>query len=170
MNSVQMHTSQHWYIAYTLPRHEKAIAQRLTGGSLSCYLPLYSEARSWNQRRVQLELPLFPCYLFVRMPLEAKTSLLSVPGIVRLLAVSGAAVIFPDKEMEALQTSLNQWSARPYPFHSSGKRVRLKTGPFAGLEGTIQRRNGKRALIVSLDLIQSSMLVEIDTGDAQLCM
>lgn len=170
MNSAQMHTSQHWYIAYTLPRHEKAIAQRLTGGSLSCYLPLYSEARSWNQRRVQLELPLFPCYLFVRMSLDAKTSLLSVPGIVRLLAVSGAAVIFPDQEMDALQASLNQWSARPYPFHSSGKRIRLRSGPFAGLEGTIQRRNGKRALIVSLDLIQSSMLVEIDTGDAQLCI
>jgi transcription antitermination factor NusG len=104
------------------------------------------------------------------MHLEAKTALLSVPGVVRLLAASGAAVVFPDQEMEALQASLKQWSVRPYPFHSSGKRIRLKTGPFAGLEGTILRRNGKRELIVSLDLIQSSMLVEIDTADAQLCI
>src|SRR5581483_9139868 len=121
MNSAQTRTAQNWYIAYTLPRHEKAIAQRLTGGRLSCYLPLYSEARSWKQRKVQLELPLFPCYLFVKMHLEAKTWLLSVPGVVRLLAASGAAVVFPDQEMEALQASLKQWSARPYPFHSSGK-------------------------------------------------
>jgi transcription antitermination factor NusG len=170
MNSVQTRTAQHWYIAYTLPRHEKAIAQRLTGERLSCYVPLYSEARSWKQRRVQLELPLFPCYVFVRMHLEAKTSLLSLPGVVRLLAVSGAAVIFPDQEMEALQASLKRWSARPYPFYCSGKRIRLKTGPFAGLEGTILRRNGKRELIVNLDLIQSSMLLEIDTADAQLCI
>jgi len=100
---------------------------------------------------------------------ELKTSLLSIPGVVRLLAAGGAAVILPDQEMEALQSSLKQWSARPYPFLSSGKRIRLKDGPFAGLEGTIQRRNGKRALIVSLDLIQSSMLVEIDTADVQPC-
>jgi transcription antitermination factor NusG len=168
ITSAETRTDQHWYIAYTLPRHEKAIAQRLSGGRLSCYLPLYSEARSWKQRRVQLELPLFPCYVFVRMHLEAKTSLLSVPGVVRLLAASGAAVIFPDEEMEALQASLKRWSARPYPFHCSGRRIRLKSGPFAGLEGSILRRNGKRELIVSLDLIQSSMLLEIDTADAQL--
>lgn len=170
MISAQTRITQHWYVAYTLPRHEKSIAQRLAGGRMSCFVPLYSEARSWKQRRVQLELPLFPCYVFVRMHPESKTSLLSIPGVVRLLAASGAAVIFPDQEMEALQSSLKQCSARPYPFLSSGKRIRLKTGPFAGLEGTIQRRNGKRALIVSLDLIQSSMLVEIDTADAQLCI
>jgi transcription antitermination factor NusG len=103
------------------------------------------------------------------MHLESKTLLLSIPGVVRLLTASGAAVIFSDQEMEALQSTLKLWSAQPYPFHSYGKRIRLKTGPFAGLEGTIQRRNGTRALIVSLDLIQSSMLVEIDTADA-LCI
>lgn len=173
MNEVDMaerNTARQWHIAYTLPRHEKAIAQRLAAGDLSCYVPLYLEARVWNQRRVEVDLPLFPCYVFVKMHLESKARLLAVPGVVRLLAVNGAAVTFPDEEMTALQTSLEQWSARPYPFHLAGKRIRLKSGPFAGLEGKIVRRNGKRELIVALDLIQSAISLTIDTADAQLCV
>jgi transcription antitermination factor NusG len=168
INRALSNTAQHWYIAYTLPRHEKAIAQRLSYEQIPCYLPLYSETRMWRQRRVKVELPLLPCYVFVKMHLEIKARLLSAPGVVRLLATSGAAVVFPDEEMDALQSCLKRWSARPCPFHSSNKRIRLKSGPFAGLEGSILRRNGKRKLIVTLDLINSSMLLDIDAADAQL--
>ena len=67
----------HWYIAYTLPRHEKAIAQRLKAEEIPCYVPLYSERRTWGQRKVELELPLLPCYVFVKMPFDAELQLWS---------------------------------------------------------------------------------------------
>lgn len=164
------HNAPHWYIAYTLPRHEKAIAQRLDMETIPSYVPLYPEVRSWKTRRVQLDLPLFPCYVFAKIALESKRRLLSAPGVIRLLTVSGAAAIFPDHEMDALQTSLKKWKARPHPFHDRGKRIRLKCGPFAGFEGTIIRRNGKRKLIVTLDLIQSSILLDVDAAEAQLAI
>ena len=168
VNTALSNTAPSWYIAYTLPRHEKAIAQRLKVENIVCYVPLYSETRMWRQRKVNLELPLFPCYVFVKMFFETRARLLSTPGVVRLLTVNGAAIVFPNEEMDALQSSLKKWSARPYPFHTSGKRIRLKSGPFAGLEGTILRRSGKRKLIVNLDLIKSSMLLDLDIADAQL--
>ena len=169
LKTVPSNTAQHWYIAYTLPRHEKAVAQRLGSENIHCYVPLYSETHTWRQRRVKVELPLFPCYVFVKIRPETKARILSSPGLIRLLTASGgAAAVFPDEEMDALQSSLKRWSARPYPFHRSGKRIRLKSGPFAGLEGTILRRNGKRKLIVTLDLISSAMLLDIDMADAQL--
>lgn len=163
----QANVPQHWYVAYTLPKHEKAIAHRLGMEEISCYVPLYSETRKWRERKVKLELPLFPCYVFVRMPFGTRARLLSTPGVIRLVATCGAAVVFPDEEMDALQSSLKIWNARPYPFHNSGKRIRLKSGPFAGLEGTILRRDGKRKLIVNLDLINSSMWLNIDPAEAQ---
>lgn len=169
VNVASESSAERWYIAYTLARHEKAIAQRLSLEAVPCFVPLYSEKRMWRQRRVELTLPLFPCYVFVKMRLEAKTRLLSAPGVVRLLTASGAAVVFSDEEMDALQSLLKKWKARPCPLHSSGKRVRLKSGPFAGLEGTIVQRNGKRKLIVTLDLISSAMLLEVETADTQLC-
>ena len=159
---------QGWHIIYTLPRHEKAIAERLGVETVPCYVPLYSEMRMRRRRRVNLELPLFPCYVFVKMRLESKARLLSTPGVIRLLTASGEAVVFSDEEMDVLQFSLKTLSARPHPLHTCGKRIRLKHGPFAGLEGTILRRNGKRKLIVTLDCIQSSMLLDIDSADAQL--
>lgn len=168
VNTAPTKTARQWYIAYTLPKHEKVIAQRLNLEQIPTYVPLYSETRTWRNRRVRLELPLLPCYIFVKMLIESKARLLSAPGVVRLLTAGGTAVIFPDEEMDSLQSSLMKWSARPYPFHDAGKRIRLKSGPFAGLEGTILRRNGKRKLIVTLDLINSSMSLDLDVTDAHL--
>ena len=157
-----------WYVVYTLPRHEKAVANRLISQRITSYLPLYSTVRCWNQRRVEVELPLFPGYVFVRMLLSDKIRILSRPGIIRLLSANGNLVVFSDEEMESLQSSLAIWKAKPYPFLTSGKQVRIKSGPFAGLEGTILRRKGKMRLLVTLDLIQSAMLLEVDAAEAQL--
>ena len=157
-----------WCVVYTLPRHEKAVANRLISQQIASYLPLYSAVHCWNHRRVEVELPLFPGYVFVRMLLSDRIRILSRPGIIRLLSVNGNLAVFPDEEMENLQSSLAAWKAKPYPFLTSGKQVRIKSGPFAGLEGTILRRKGKMRLLVTLNLIQSAMLLELDAAEAQL--
>ena len=48
--------------------HEKRVAAELGARSVEHFLPLYSSVRRWKDRRVQLELPLFPGYVFVRLP------------------------------------------------------------------------------------------------------
>ena len=70
--------------------------------------------------------------------------------------------------MQQLQECVATWKAQPFPFSISGKRVRVKSGPFAGLEGTIVRRHGKRKLVVTLDLIHSAMMLDLDATQAQL--
>lgn len=158
----------HWHIAYTLPRHEKAVASRLTSQGVESYLPLYSAPRCWNHRQVLADLPLFPGYVFVRMLLSDRIKILSRPGIIRLLNANGDLAIFPDDEMESLRSSLAIWKATPYPFLTTGKHVRIRSGPFAGLQGTIIRRKGKMRLLVTLDIIQSAMLLELEAAEAEL--
>ncbi|MBS1801666.1 MAG: UpxY family transcription antiterminator [Acidobacteria bacterium] len=157
-----------WYAAYTLPRHEKAVAGRLTQQKVESYLPLYSAVRSWNHRRIEVELPLFPGYVFVKMRLADRARVLSRPGIIRLVSFNGNPAVLPDEEMKRLQLSLVLWKAKPYPFLIAGKQVRIKSGPFAGLEGRILRRKGAMRLLITLDLIQSAMLLELDAAEAQL--
>jgi len=157
-----------WYAAYTLPRHEKAVADRLVQQTVESYLPLYSAVHCWNHRRVEVELPLFPGYVFVKMLHSDKFRILSRPGIIRLVSFNGNPAILPDEEIERLQSSLAIWKATPYPFLTAGKQVRIRSGPFAGLEGKILRRKGKMRLLVTLDLIQSAMLLELDAAEAQL--
>jgi transcription antitermination factor NusG len=158
----------HWYVAYTLPRHEKVVADRLLGQDVETYLPLYSSMRDWNHRRVEVELPLFPGYVFVKMIIANRTRILAHPGVIRLVSFNGSATALPDGEVERLRSSLVFWKAKPYPFLVVGKQVRIKSGPFAGLVGRIIRRKGKVRLIVSLDFIQRAILLEMDAAEAQL--
>src|SRR5882757_2912770 len=157
-----------WYAAYTLPRHEKAVAHRLVQQKIESYLPLYPAVRCWNHRRVEVELPLFPGYVFVKMLLADRIRILSRPGIIRLVSFSGSPAVLPDEEIERLQLSLVIWKAKPYPFLTAGKQVLIQSGPFAGLKGKILRRKGKMRLVVTLELIQSAMLLELDAAEAQL--
>src|SRR5438876_7912856 len=157
-----------WYAAYTLPRHEKAVADRLINQNVESYLPLYSAVRCWHQRQIEVELPLFPGYVFVKMLLADRSRILSRPGIIRLVSFNGNPAVISDEEIESLQSSLVIWKAKPYPFLTAGKQVRIRSGPFAGLEGRILRRKGKMRLLVTLDFIQSAMLLELDAAEAQL--
>ena len=157
-----------WYAAYTLPRHEKAVADRLVQQRVESYLPLYPAVRCWNHRRVEVSLPLFPGYVFVKMFLTDSGRILSRPGIIRLVSFNGGPAVLPDEEIETLKASLRVWKATPYPFLTAGKQVRIRSGPFAGLQGRILRRKGKMRLLVTLELIQSAMLLELDAAEAQL--
>ena len=157
----------HWYAAYTLPRHEKVVSDQLTQYSMESYLPLYSAVRDWNGRRATVELPLFPGYLFVRMRLGEKGKVLSRPGIVRLVSFNSTPAVLTDEEIERLRFSLSKWKATPYPFFVAGSKVRIRCGAFGGLEGKILRLKGKTGLLVTLDLIQSSILLEIKADEAE---
>jgi transcription antitermination factor NusG len=158
----------HWYVVYTLPRHEKAVADRLINQDVETYLPLYNSVRIWNRRRVDVEMPLFPGYLFVKMIITHRLRILAHPGVVRLVGFNGKATALPDGEVERLRASLAVWKAEPYPFLTAGKQVQIKSGPFAGLEGRIIRRKGSMRLVISLELIQRAILLEMDAAEAKL--
>jgi transcription antitermination factor NusG len=160
--------SPKWYVAYTLSRHEKSVADRMVDQDIETYLPLYSLVRTWNRRRVEVELPLFPSYVFVKMVILKKLRVLTHPGVIRLVGVNGNAVAIPDGEIEKLRSSLAAWKAEPYPFLAAGRQVKIRSGPFAGMQGRILRRKGRMRLIVSLELIQRAILLELDAAEAEL--
>ena len=158
----------HWYAVYTLPRHEKSIADHLVRLGLETYLPLYVSRRKWNHRLVQLELPLFPGYVLVKLVLADRPRIHTHPGVIRLVGFNGKAIALPDGEIERLKSLLSIWKAEPYPFLTVGKQIRVKSGPFANFEGRIIRRKGKMRLVVSLQLIQQAIVLEMDAAEAQL--
>jgi len=155
-----------WYAAYTLPRHEKAVADRLLKEEFETFLPLYWAVRRWNLRTAMIELPLFPGYVFVKMMISNRIRVLAHPGVIRLVGFQGKAAALPDDEIESLRSSLAIYRAEPYPYLGAGKQIRIRSGPFAGLEGRIVRRKGKMRLITSIDLIQRSILLELDAAEA----
>ena len=113
-----------WYVAYTSANHEKRVAEQFSLRSVEHFLPLYEAKRRWKDRRMKLELPLFPGYVFVRMSLRDRLKVLQVPGVARLVGFNGQPAAIPDNEIEALRASLGaQLRAEPHPYLIVGRRV-----------------------------------------------
>jgi transcription antitermination factor NusG len=157
-----------WYALYTCPRHEKRVAQQIERRSFSCFLPLYRSVRRWKDRRKELELALFPGYVFVRMRLENRLQVLQLPGVVRLVSFNGQPAALPAEQIEALQGRLSaSVQIEPHPYLRAGRKVRVRSGPMQGLEGIIVRRKDRCRLIFSIDLIMRSVAVEVDEADLE---
>ena len=157
-----------WYAAYTCANHEKRVADQLGMRDVEHFLPLYSSVRRWKDRRVMLDLPLFPGYVFVRMAMRDRLQVQTVPGVARLVGFDGTPAALPDEEIGALRASLGDGvRAEPHPYLTAGRRVRMRSGPLAGMEGVLLRRKGSFRLVISIELIQRSVAVDADAADVE---
>ncbi len=157
---------EHWYAAYTCANHEKRVALELQARAVEHFLPLYSCTRRWKDRKVQLEMPLFPGYVFTRLALRDRLRVLDIPSVVRLVGFGGPPVALPDKEIETMRSALaSELCAEPHPYLAVGHRVRVVRGPLAGLVGIIVRKKKHLRLLISLHVIMRSIAVEMDAAD-----
>jgi transcription antitermination factor NusG len=157
----------HWYAAYTRANHERRVAQELTDRGVEHFLPQYQSLRKWKDREVEVSLPLFPGYVFVHMALERKLRVLQIPGVACLVGFAGKPAAIANEELARIREALSRKVvASPHPYLNVGRRVRVLDGPFAGLEGIVARRKKRNRLVLSLDLIERSIAVEL--GEANL--
>jgi transcription antitermination factor NusG len=155
-----------WYAGYTASRHEKRIAEQLQQRAVEHFLPLYQTIHRWKNGRHRVELPLFPGYVFVRIALRDRLRVLEVPGFVRLVGFSSIPCALPDAEIESMRNALKAGiKAEPYPYLTVGTRVEIRNGPLQGMTGILQRRRGQCRVVLSIDLIQRSMVVEVEAED-----
>ncbi|MGA9977925.1 MAG: UpxY family transcription antiterminator [Candidatus Sulfotelmatobacter sp.] len=159
-----------WYALYTCPRHEKRVVQQIEQHRISCFLPLYRSVRRWKDRRKELELALFPGYVFVRIALQDRLRVLQLASVVRFVSFNGHPVPLPQGEMDALMSGLKSGvRAEPHPYLTVGRHVKVKHGPLAGSQGILVRRKDKFRVVLSLELIMRSVSVEIDEADVEPC-
>jgi len=155
-----------WYAGTTCSRHEKRVAQQFEERSIEHFLPLYQTVHQWRNGRHRLELPLFPGYIFVRLPWRDRLRVLQVPGFVSLVAFGGVPCPLPEVEINSIRTALSHGlMAEPYPYLSEGDRVELRSGPLAGMKGILLRRPNKYRVVLSVDLIMRSIVVDVDASD-----
>jgi transcription antitermination factor NusG len=160
----------HWYAAHVCSRHEKQVARQLEERRVSCFLPVYRSVRRWKDRRKELDLVLFPGYVFVHLDLKDRLRVLQVPSVVRFVSFNGHPAPLPDSEIEALNSGLaGGVRAEPHPYLKVGRRVRVKYGPLAGAQGILVRRKDKFRVVLSIDLIMRSVAVEVDEADVEPC-
>lgn len=152
-----------WLAIYTRHQHEKLAAQCLTYKGFEVFLPVYTAYRRWSDRVKELSLPLFPGYLFLRGGLGRQLPIVTTPGVVGLVAFAGVPAVVSDVEIQSVRLALAMGArTEPHPFLKVGDWVRVKAGPLEGLEGILVRNKNQFRLVLSVELVQKSVAVEVD--------
>ena len=160
--------TQLWYAVYTRTRHEKSAAQQCNQRGITTFLPLYCVQHRWNQRLARVLLPLFPSYVFVRISLQDRVKVLTVPGIVSIVSFNGSPAAVPDSQIEYLSKAMTLGRVQPHTYLRSGKRVRVIAGPLVGLEGIVVEVRNDVQVIVSFDWMCRSVAISLDPAELQI--
>ena len=159
-----------WLAAYTTPRHEKSVVRHLEVRDVEHFLPLYKAVRKWkNGCRVEVEFPVFPNYVFVRLDRRQSSRVLETPGVIAFAGSPKLPLPVSDCEISWLRNELPLRKFEPHPYLVLGSRVRIKSGPLAGMSGVLTRKKSGLRVVLSIDLIRQSIAVEVDINEIERC-
>jgi transcription antitermination factor NusG len=157
-----------WYAAYTAPCREKRVLEHLAIREIESFLPLYLSSREWkNGCRVELERPLFPGYVFVRVARMDRVRVLEVPSVLSIVSRGRVPEPLSDDAVTALRASLHLRNVEPHHYLVVGERVSVCKGPFAGLSGIVLRKAGTLRVVITIEPLMQSMAIEVRIEDLE---
>jgi transcription antitermination factor NusG len=152
-----------WYALWVRSRHEKTVAEVLTGKGFDTFLPVYRSRRRWSDRIQEVDLPLIPGYVFCRFDIHNRLPVLTTPGMVHIIGSGKTPQPVDEIEMQSLITAVRAGvHLQLWPFLKIGQRVVIEEGPLRSLEGVLVTTKGKDQLILSVSLLQRSVAVAVD--------
>lgn len=159
-----------WYAVRTQSRHEWTVVKQLEVDGVEAYLPAIRETHRWSDRRKVVTKPLFPGYVFVR-PQEfssARVQILRKIGVIGFVGSLRGAEPIRDEELNGVRLLLSsQLPCAAHPYLAVGQRIRVKDGALRGIEGILVRVENENRLVVSLDLIERSLVVQLEGCSVQ---
>jgi transcriptional antiterminator RfaH len=156
-----------WRLAHTKSRREKALAHYLRRCGISYYLPMIRKRQPGNARIRFSMVPAFAGYLFFRADDEQRHAALRSNHIGRVIDVADEQKLVYELQQIAkvLSCESDARDTRVYPYDFVGPQqwVRVKTGPFKGVEGQIVRKEGGYRLVLLVEMIMQSISISIDS-------
>ncbi len=161
---------RYWFALYTRTHHEKRVMEHLTERGIENYLPLYKAVHTWTHyRKVTLDLPLFPNYLFVHVAFRERVRVLEAPGALSFAGSRSTPSRLAESEIQSLRSALEQRRFEPHPYLTAGTRARIVAGPLVGMEGIVVRTKSTLRVVLTVDLIMQSVAVEVDAAELEPC-
>lgn len=155
---------KNWYALYTRSRAEKSVQRRLSEKGIEVYLPLYKTLRLWSDRRKKVDLPLFNSYVFVKIDLKQDAQMvLDTLGVVRFVRFSGEINPIPESQISLIHKLLSE----PYGVEpleeplQKGMLVEIELGSLKGLRGELVEFRGSTKIIIRLDSLDKSVILNI---------
>jgi transcription antitermination factor NusG len=152
-----------WHALHVRSRHEKSVFAQLEAKCHEVFLPVYTVRHKWADRWKTVSLPLFPGYVFCRFTPANRSSVLTTSGVIDLVRAGAEPACIDDGEIEAIQLAVNsRLGTMPYAGLAKGERVMMTGGPLGGLTGTLMGTRRNLRFVLSVELLQRSVLVEVD--------
>ena len=152
-----------WFALQTRSRHENVVAMQLQGKGFEPFLPVQKSRRRWSDRIKEIELPLFPGYLFCRFNPLDRMPILVIPGVVQIVGIGKQPIPIDEAEVAHIRTAVQSDLPREtWPFQRIGQKVKIEYGPLSGVEGILLNIKGGHRLVLSVTLLQRSVAVEVD--------
>ena len=162
-------TAPRWYALAVKPRHDKSVARTLESKGYEALAPTYRKRHFYGPRTKQTELPLFPGYVFCRLDVSKRLPVLTTPGVIQFLGAGRLPLAVDETEIASLrQAVLAGAPLTPYPYLQAGHRVRIEEGSLAGVQGVVVSLKQGPRVVLSITLLQRSVLLEIDCGNVSL--
>lgn len=159
-----------WYAVYTRSRFEHVVKKQLDFKGVNSFLPLYSKVSQWKDRKKEVYWPLFPGYLFVQIAAFERLDVLRSIGVVGIVGNGEGPLEVSEQQITAIRTFVeNGLKCDPHPYLKVGKRVRVTEGPLAGLEGILVRKKNRSLFVISVEMIQRSVSVELESWKVESC-
>jgi transcription antitermination factor NusG len=154
-----------WFALAVKPRYDKAVARTLAGKGYQTLVPLYKKRRQYAARYMESELPLFPGYVFCRFHPLKRLPILTTPGVTQILGAGNTPIPLCESEIDSLLKAIeSQLPLEPFPYLEAGQKVRINQGALVGVEGVVVGSRQRPRLVLSITLLQRSVLLEIDRG------
>lgn len=160
-----------WYCIYVKSRHEFKVLERLQDKHIEVFLPTVDRLRKWKDRKKIVTFPLFPGYLFIRIPSDKNSivDVLKVDGVVKFLkGESGDPQSVLDSEIENLKRVVgSKKELEVLPSIRIGEKVKIADGPLKGVIGILESREGLDYLIISIEILKRSVMVKIGVENVE---
>ncbi|MBK9170118.1 MAG: UpxY family transcription antiterminator [Bryobacterales bacterium] len=159
-----------WYAVHTRSRFEKIVSTELGRHGIETYWPAFDEVHQWKDRKKRVERPVFPGYLFVRIPGVPvhQIQVLRTNGVVRILGGGAGIEPVPDREIDSIRRLLvSNKHCYLHPSLREGTWVRVTRGPLRDVEGRLLRLKSETRLVLTVDLLSQSVATEIDIHDVE---
>ncbi len=155
----------------TTPCHEFRFRDHCRENGIVCYLPLRrawqvhnltSNGKAYNYSREVLR-PMFPSYVFVKIPLENLRGLFETRMVTKILQVPDLPA-FMD-EVRTVRKVEQVGFRQELEFHGDiavGDRFIIQSGIWEGVSGWLTRRDSKFKWTVQIDFVQQLVTTAID--------
>jgi transcription antitermination factor NusG len=135
---------------------------------MDTFLPVVDRLSRWKDRKKIIAFPLFPGYLFVKIHKSnnEKLTVLKTPGVVRFIGQTpGEPEPVPDDQILSLKRLVeSKETLDPYPYLKEGNRVKIRSGPLAGVEGILVQRKGMHHLVLSVDILRQGVAIQVEAA------